>query len=205
MQAQNTKKKIRMIAMNGMLIAITILMGFTPIGYIPIGPLMITLMCLPVIIGTILLGLKSGALLSIVFGMTSLAQALMGAAPLAAPLMAYSMPYFLIVTFFPRLVIPFVTYGVYKLISARGMLRDITGMLCAAIAGSLTNTILYLGMLALLFAVPAAEFLQISPADIWPWVGGVAVSNGLLEAAAAAIICTPIILSVKASGLLRKG
>jgi len=54
--------------------AIIILMAFTPIGYLKYGPLSITFLQIPVVVGAIVLGPASGAFLGGVFGATSLAQ-----------------------------------------------------------------------------------------------------------------------------------
>ena len=54
-----------------MLSALIILMTFTGIGYIPIGPLKLTFNVLPVAIGAVLLGPVYGAVLGTVFGLSS--------------------------------------------------------------------------------------------------------------------------------------
>ncbi len=54
-----------------MLSALIILMTFTGIGYIPIGPLKLTFNVLPVAIGAVLLGPTYGAILGAVFGLSS--------------------------------------------------------------------------------------------------------------------------------------
>ena len=53
--------------------ALIILLAFTPfLGYIPLGFTRATIIHIPVIIGSILLGPKQGAVLGLVFGLTSL-------------------------------------------------------------------------------------------------------------------------------------
>ena len=54
-----------------MLSALIILMTFTGIGYIPIGPLKLTFNVLPVAVGAVLLGPLYGAILGAVFGLSS--------------------------------------------------------------------------------------------------------------------------------------
>ena len=65
------KTKTRSLTLMAILIAIMLLMGFVPnLGFIMIGPVSITLMCIPVIVATMVLGLKTGlgmgALLSLI-------------------------------------------------------------------------------------------------------------------------------------------
>ena len=53
--------------------ALIILMAFTPfLGYIPLGFTRATINHMPVILGSVLLGPKKGAVLGFVFGLTSL-------------------------------------------------------------------------------------------------------------------------------------
>ena len=54
-----------------MLSALILLMTFTGIGYIPIGPLKLTFNVLPVAVGAVLLGPTYGAILGAVFGLSS--------------------------------------------------------------------------------------------------------------------------------------
>lgn len=57
------------------LAALLIIMTVTPIGYIPIGPLAITVNMIPVAIGAVILGPSGGAALGLVFGLTAFANA----------------------------------------------------------------------------------------------------------------------------------
>ena len=57
------KTKTKNLTLTAILVAVMLLFGFTPIGYIPLGPVQVTLMCLPVIIGTLVLGLRTGFIL----------------------------------------------------------------------------------------------------------------------------------------------
>ena len=53
------------------LAALILLMTFTGIGYIPLGPLKLTLLALPVAIGGAVLGPTAGLLLGTIFGLSS--------------------------------------------------------------------------------------------------------------------------------------
>ena len=66
------------LAALGLLTAITFIMGFTPIGYIPIGALKLTFMTIPVIIAAAMLGPTGGAVIGGMFGLTSFIQAFSG-------------------------------------------------------------------------------------------------------------------------------
>lgn len=68
------KQNILFITITGMLIALEVILAFTPIGYLRIGLLSITFMTIPVIIGSTVSGVPVGTVLGLVFGVTSFAQ-----------------------------------------------------------------------------------------------------------------------------------
>lgn len=79
-------EKTRDLAILGLLAAITFLMGFTPIGYIPIGALKITFMTLPVIVAAAILKPRDAAVIGGLFGITSFIQAMWGMSVLTGAL-----------------------------------------------------------------------------------------------------------------------
>jgi len=65
-----TKRLVLMAMLSGILL----LMSFTPLGYLNIGPLAISLNMIPVAIGAVAMGPYGGAFLGAVFGITSCLQ-----------------------------------------------------------------------------------------------------------------------------------
>ena len=61
---QKSHDKTRKLVSAGMLSAISIILGMTPLGIIPIGPLSATTMHLPVIIGAVLEGPVVGLIIA---------------------------------------------------------------------------------------------------------------------------------------------
>ena len=75
MTTQFTKQnKTKQLTMPGLMIGILILMAYTPLGYLNIGPLAITFNMIPVAICAMTLGPIGGAIAGAVFGMTSFLQ-----------------------------------------------------------------------------------------------------------------------------------
>jgi uncharacterized membrane protein len=68
--------KPRELTLLGLLTAVLLVMSFTPLGYLNIGPLAITLNTIPVAVGAIALGPTGGAILGGIFGITSFLQCL---------------------------------------------------------------------------------------------------------------------------------
>jgi len=73
-----TKRKFstREITVIGLLFAVTIVLGVTGLGFIPIPPFKTTIMHIPVIIGGILEGPVVGAMIGLLFGLFSMFEAL---------------------------------------------------------------------------------------------------------------------------------
>ena len=74
MSKQNQSKKTRTIALLGILTGLTILMAFTPVGYLKLGVVSISFLMIPVAVGALAKGPWAGAALGTVFGITSFAQ-----------------------------------------------------------------------------------------------------------------------------------
>ena len=69
------KEKIRKLVISAMLGAITIVLGLTPLGFIPLGIMNATTMHIPVIIAAILEGPIVGAAVGLIFGVSSMVKA----------------------------------------------------------------------------------------------------------------------------------
>lgn len=204
------KTKTKNLTLTAILVAVMLLFGFTPVGYIPIGPVQVTLMCLPVIIGTMVLGLRTGFILGVVFAVTSLAQLLMGTSVLFNLLVpsltfGWDLVAILLMIFVPRLLIGPLTHVVYKAI---GPGREKLRIGIASAVGSLTNTVLFLGMLYAFFGGQIGSLLlggQISASiaafntGAWAFILSIGLLNGLPEAAAAVLVCVPVVRALKKS------
>ena len=62
-------QKIKRMSLLAMLLAIELVLLMTPLGYLRIGPLSLTMMHIPVIIAGIVLGKEAGLILGFVFGL----------------------------------------------------------------------------------------------------------------------------------------
>lgn len=186
MKKNNTAR----LTLTALFVALILLFGLTPIGLIPLGFVNVTILCVPVIIGTILLGLKTGLVLGGCFGAVSALSAfgIWGTpSSLAAALVAASPVLALIMCFLPRLMVPTVVHFVYRLFS-NGRRASTKAVPYAAICGSLTNTILYLGLMLLFYVI-----MGIDSSKVLALIGGTGLIAGTLEAIVAAVLSTPIL------------
>lgn len=180
------QSKTRTVVCMAILIALMLLFGFTPIGYIPMPFASLTLMCLPVLIGTFVLGPRAGFGLSLVFIITSLVQLAIKPTAMALILLEAN-PFLCVVSLIiPRLLIPFATWGVWKLLERRWPRAS---MIAASAAGSLTNTFGYLLLLQIWFVSDIATGFGMTLGAATALIWGIVLTNGLPEALLAAVIC----------------
>lgn len=141
-----------------MLSAIMLIMSFTPLGYLNIGPLAISLNMIPVGIAAIALGPTGGAVLGAMFGITSFLQCIGigGTSAMGVVLFEISPVLAFIQRFVPRLLAGLLSGWIYmgiKKISNTTVAGFVTGF-CAA----LLNTVLFMLALVLLFG--NTEYVQ---------------------------------------------
>ncbi len=148
-KTKSNRKRLVSMTITAFLIAIIVLMAFTPIGFLKIGPLELTLIMIPVIIGAVTQGSAVGLILGSVFGIVSFIQCFTGS-PLGAILVSESIPRAFIVCFVPRALTGFLCGLIYKICS-RYDKKQSWSLLVSGITGSLLNTALFLGFLALFF------------------------------------------------------
>lgn len=186
---------LKLLVINGLLAATGLILGLTPLGYIPIGPIKITLMCIPVIIATLLLGLKSGLFMGAIFAFTSIMQILLQPSPLYAVLLTSFLNWvkILLVCVLPRLLIPVVTHLVHIWLHCRK--KALTRVICSG-AATLTNTIFFLGLFYLLFngdVQNLAEDMQTLYYGMFATALGI---NAVVELALCCIVCPPIVYAL---------
>lgn len=104
----NNKLKTRQLVVTAMLGAITIVLGLTPLGFIPLGLINVTTMHIPVIVAGILEGPFVGALVGLIFGLSSMVNAILRATPIS---FIFLNP---IVSVIPRILIGVFTALVYR-------------------------------------------------------------------------------------------
>lgn len=172
----------------GLLTALVAVFSFTPIGSIPIGPLVITLNVIPIAIAAISLGPVGGAIIGGVFGIFSFLQCfgigiLSG---MGAILVDINLPFAFIQRFVPRLLDGFLAglifQGVSKLTDVR-ISCFVTGF-CTA----LMNTAFF--MLSLVFLFGNTDYVQglMKGKSVIPFIISFVGINALVEM----IVCTII-------------
>ncbi|EGO61757.1 ECF transporter S component [Acetonema longum] len=177
----------RQIAVVGMLSAISILLGLSGFGFIPLPMAKATIMHIPVVIGAILEGPLVGAMIGLLFGLFSIVQNLTTPNILS---FAIINP---LVSVLPRVLIGITAYYAYKYTAGRESFR----IAFSAAVGSLTNTFGFLTMIYLLYAAEFAATRGIGIDAAAKVIYGIALVNGLPEAIISVLICIPVILAIQ--------
>ena len=194
------KTKAKTLTLVAVLIAVMLLFGFTPIGYIPLGVIQITLMCIPVIIGTLVLGLKTGILLGAIFAITSFVQLFTGSSIFNVlffqPEAWYEPVLFILIIVVPRMLIAPAVFCVYKFMRIKNIPVKVG---ISAAVGSAVNTVIFLSMMQWFFAERIDGLiasLGLEYVNSGAMLSIIGATNGLPEIAACVIICTPVILAL---------
>jgi len=144
----------RRIVITGVLAAVAILLGVTRLGFIPVPNVSgnATIMHVPAIIGGVLEGPLVGLLVGGIFGLFSWLQA--GTSPL------FINP---LVSVLPRLFIGVTAAFSYAWLKKS---NEYVALIVAGVVGTLTNTILVLGMAVILGLLPVGVIPGIIPQAI---------------------------------------
>ena len=180
----NTQKnKTYRIAILGILSAFIIIQTFVPfLGNIPIPPLNPTIIHITVIVAAFVLSTKDGMLVGLVWGLARMVKAYtLPASPL--DLLLWTNP---IIAVVPRVLVGLVAGLVFHSFLKRK--KEKVGMVIAAVLGSLTNTVLVLGFIALFYGNEYATALNVDPSNLLKVLAGIVATNGLGEAVAAGLI-----------------
>jgi len=193
-------EKTRKLVVTALLIAICLLLGLTPIGYIPVGAIEITLLCIPVIIGTMVEGLGVGLILGFFFGLTSFLQIFIKPTPFSQFLFSLSAWKTVVIVFVPRMFVPVTAWLVHRALTGETRARQRVAAGAAALTGSLTNTVLFLGAMYLIFLPEIDQMAQAfgtTPELLLGVLAGIGAMNGLPEAAVAVLLCVPIVWALQ--------
>ena len=181
------------LTLTSILVALEVVLTFTPIGTINLGAFSGTIMVVPILVGTVLLGLKMGFVLGFAFGASTLVKALL-VAPTFIDLLFINP----LVSILPRLLIPVTCY--YSYIAAKKIFndKDFISIVISAFIGNITNTIGVFLAVALIYSEKLAEAIGAST----PWIGifsfaSLLVTVVICESVLAVVITPPVALAIK--------
>ncbi len=200
MNEKNRQRNYK-IAITGAFGALTVVLGLTGFGFIPIGTLSVTIMHIPVILTTLIAGLVPGIGVGFIFGLFSLIQNAMGGGS----------PFFLnpMVSIVPRMLIAVVTWAVNKGFSNIPHMPKVVSACVASAFGTFANTLfvmtgiyvffneLYMSLISGVLETLGFDVANLTYLQGWLLViGRTMVTNSIWEIIAAVIITAAIISAI---------
>ena len=183
--------KVKNLVVFSALLAIETIIAFTPLGSIPIGPIVATLGHVPVIIAAIAMGTGAGLLMGFFFGLYSLIYFTFLAPQPASILFTpfYSVGelhgsfYSLLIVFVPRILTGFAaakTLQAFKKIFSEK--KQYLAYLLSGVFGTLTNTFLVLGGIYVFFGTQYAALIEVQYSVLLGVLGLTVLTQGVPEA-----------------------
>lgn len=201
------KKQIQRLTLAAFFVAIQIIMGFTPIGYIPVGAISITTMHLPVILAGIVLGPAYGAATGFVFGLTSMINATMKPgitsfcfSPFVTIGGVHGNFASILIAFGPRMFLGWFSGVLYRLLKKKNNNQVLSATITAAL-NTLIHTLLVMGLIWVFFGTQYAKAAGIGVGAV---IITVLTSNGILEIILAAIVIPALVRALKPA-IIRMG
>ena len=188
------KTKTLILTQNAVLASIVVLMAFTPIGYLRIGAVEMTFIMIPVAVGAITLGEKSGAFLGLVFGVSSFIQCF-GMSPFGAALLQINPIFTLIMCLVPRVLMGYLCGVIYKLLAKA---KKGIAVIIASFSAPVINTILFIASLMVLFG--KTDFImgmRAGTENLMAFLIAFVGLNGVMEIVTTTLIAPPVALAVE--------
>ena len=193
MKTSKTMFSTKYLVELALLVAIILLMAFTPIGYIKTAGLEITLIVIPVAVGAVTLGPTAGAILGAVFGITSFIQCF-GMSAFGTMLLGVNPILTFIVCVPTRILDGWLTGLIYQGLR-KTSLPSGASVTLANLCCPLLNTTFFMGTLVTLFAGTMRE--QFGMTKVIPFIAAFVGVNGVVEAAVCFVIGAAVSTALK--------
>ncbi len=187
MQNRASQRTVKLVE-TALLLAIEIILAFTPLGYLKVGIIEITFMTVPVAIGAMLVGPGAGTFLGLVFGVTSFIQCF-GMSPFGAALLAIDPVRTFILCVIPRTLMGLLVGLIFRALR-RVEKKRLLSFVGTSFSAAFLNTLFFVLGFALLFHAVTLDLggtpidvTQMNLIDILLFLAGV---NGLVEV----VVCT---------------
>lgn len=184
-------KDTRSLVILGLMLAMTVILDMTPLGAIPVGSVSATITHVPTIITGIILGPVAGFIMGTSLGIVSLLHALTRPATPLDPLFINPL-----ISVLPRMfigVVAYYGYAITKRIIRQPKAAQSVGSAVGGVLGSMTNTVLVLGMLYIVYVNDIIEKLSLESAGaVRALFAAIVVNNAIMEAIVAGAISTAV-------------
>lgn len=199
-----TKKlSTKQLTVLGLMIAVLVLMSYTPLGYLNIGPLAITFNMIPVAIAAIACGPLGGAVLGAVFGLTSFGQCIGigGVSAMGATLFSISPVLAFIQRFVPRFLDGWLLGYLFRWLRKVTKNTTLTGYITGFLSAFL-NTVFFMVALVVLFGNTDYVKNLIGGRNIIVFICAFVGVNAICEMISATILTGVISVALKKARLI---
>lgn len=144
-----SQEKIKSLVLLGLMAAVLMVLAYTPLGYLNIGPLAVTFNTIPVAIAAVALGPVGGAITGGVFGLTSFLQCFGGSA-LGTALFAVNPAFTVVQCFVPR-ILDGLLVGIIANVMRKHCRNSLVNSAVSGFCAAFFNTLFYMTSLIVLF------------------------------------------------------
>lgn len=178
----NLRFKPRELTLLGLMTAVLLVMSFTPLGYLRLGQLEITLNMIPVAISAAALGPAGGVITGTVFGITSFLQCLGigGLSPMGVVMLGINPLFTVITCIVPRTLSGLLTGFFYRWV--RKKWNGTVAGFAAGFSAAFLNTLLFMSTLVGLFGETDFMKEMMAGMGILVFIGLTVIFNGFFEA-----------------------
>ena len=145
------RTNVRWLTQLALLVAILLVLNYTPLGYLQIGPLSASLLTVPVAIGAMTMNPMAGAILGGVFGATSFIQAVEGKSAMGAALFQVSPAGTFVVCFVARVLMGLCTALIFNALRKAMPKNEKLACFLGGLSAPVLNTVFFMGFLVLIF------------------------------------------------------
>ncbi len=188
MKNRNNLNKLTQLAL---IIALEVIMAYTPLGYVHLAGLEISFLSVPVCIGAIIISKEAGALLGLIFGLTSFFQCF-GSSVFGATLLSISVIKTFITCVVTRVLEGYLTGVIFNFMKKNDSLNKYS-FYVASLATPVLNTLFFMSALVIFFY--NSEFIQgfvnmLNATNPLSFVIGFVGIQGVVEAIVCFMICS---------------
>ena len=147
----NKRTNVRWLTQLALLVAILLVMNYTPLGYLQVGPLSASLLTLPVAIGAMTMGPLAGTILGAAFGITSFLQAMEGKSALSAAMFGASHVGTFVVCVVSRVLMGLCAALLFQALRKVQPKQEKFCCFAGGLIAPVLNTVFFMGSLVLIF------------------------------------------------------
>lgn len=188
--------RVQKMVIVSIMAALTLVMAFTPLGYLRIGTMSISFLCIPIAIAAVVVGPTAGLILGTLFGLTSFAQCF-GADPFGLAMLTLNPVYTFIICVVSRALMGWLTglaaKGLGTLLKDKKAGKFYINDIVAVVLCPVLNTLFFLGFMAIFFGGTEVAGLNVITMVIIPAIS----INCLIEIAACTVVGSAISVAIK--------